>query len=136
MCIAALFIIVYIRKQLRCPLVGEWINKLVHPVGPDHLQPHGLLCSWNFPGKSTRVGCHFLLQGIFRTRGLNLCLLHLLHWQADSLPLRHLGSRPVDYYSAIKGNEPPKGILFSTKKRNDVNKKTLKARKKLVYMAK
>ena len=30
---------------------------------------------------------HSLLQGIFPTQGSNLCLLHLLHWQADSLPL-------------------------------------------------
>ena len=29
----------------------------------------------------------FLLQGIFPTQGLNLHLLHLLHQQADSLPL-------------------------------------------------
>ena len=34
----------------------------------------------------------FLLQGIFPTQGLNLHLLCLLHWQADSLPLNHLGS--------------------------------------------
>ena len=34
--------------------------------------------------------CHFLLQGIFLTQDLNLGLLHLLHWQADSLPLSHL----------------------------------------------
>ena len=33
--------------------------------------------------------CHFLLQGIFPTQGLNLCLLH---WQVDSLPLSHQGS--------------------------------------------
>ena len=33
-------------------------------------------------------GCHFLLQGIFLTQGLNLCLLRVLHWQADSLPPR------------------------------------------------
>ena len=46
-----------------------------------------LLCPWNFPGKNTGVGCHFLLQGIFPTPGSHLCLLHLLHWQADSLPL-------------------------------------------------
>ena len=31
---------------------------------------------WNFPGKSTGVGCHFLLQGIFPTQGLNPGLLH------------------------------------------------------------
>ena len=28
------------------------------------------------PGKNTGVGCHFLLQGIFPTQGLNLGLLH------------------------------------------------------------
>ena len=47
----------------------------------DSLQPHGLqptwlLCLWYFPGKNTGVGCHFLLQGIFPTRGSNLGLLH------------------------------------------------------------
>ena len=31
---------------------------------------------WNSPGKNTGVGCHFLLQGIFPTQGLNLGLLH------------------------------------------------------------
>ena len=35
------------------------------------------------------VSCHFLLQGIFLTQGSNP---GLLHWQADSLPLSHLGS--------------------------------------------
>ena len=33
--------------------------------------------SWDSPGKNTRVGCHFLLQGIFPTQELNLCLLNL-----------------------------------------------------------
>ena len=32
--------------------------------------------SWDFPGKSTGVGCHCLLQGIFLTQGLNPGLLH------------------------------------------------------------
>jgi len=40
-----------------------------------------------FPGKNTEVGCCFLLQGIFQAQGLSPCLLHLLHWQAGSLPL-------------------------------------------------
>ena len=35
------------------------------------------------------MGCHFLLQGIFPTQGLNLCLLH---WQVGSFPLNQLGS--------------------------------------------
>ena len=62
---------------------------LSYSVVSDSLWPHGLwsarlLCPWKFPGKNTRVICHFL------TQGLNLCLLHLRHWQADSLPLSHL----------------------------------------------
>ena len=32
--------------------------------------------AWNFSGKNTRVGCHFLFQGIFPTQGLNLCLIY------------------------------------------------------------
>ena len=34
-------------------------------------------------------------RGSFLTRGLNPCLLH---WQADSLPLRHLGSPSRKYW--------------------------------------
>ena len=36
----------------------------------------------------TGVGCHFLLQGIFLTQGLNPYLF--LCWQTDSLSLHHL----------------------------------------------
>ena len=50
------------------------------------------LLSMDFTGTNTEVGCHFLLQGIFLTQGLNLHLLHLGYWQADSLPLSHQGS--------------------------------------------
>ena len=35
-----------------------------------------LLCPWDFPGKGTGVGCHFLLQRIFPTQGSNPCLPH------------------------------------------------------------
>ena len=38
------------------------------------------------------MGCHALLQESFPTQGLNLRLLRLLHLQAGSLHLRHLGS--------------------------------------------
>ena len=36
---------------------------------------------WDSPDKSTRVGCHALLQG------WNPCLFCILHWQVGSLPL-------------------------------------------------
>ena len=42
---------------------------------------------WDFPGKNTGMGCHFLLQGIFLTQELNLHLLHcrqiLYHWATE-----------------------------------------------------
>ena len=38
---------------------------------PHVLQPARLLCPWNFLGKNTGVGYHFLLQRIFPTQGLN-----------------------------------------------------------------
>ena len=59
---------------------------------PHELQLTRLLYPWNFSGNNTGVGCHFLLHGIFPIQGLNPCFLHLLHWQADSSPLKHLGS--------------------------------------------
>ena len=40
------------------------------------LQPTRLLRPWDFPGKSTGVGCLFLLQGIFPTQGSNPGLRH------------------------------------------------------------
>ena len=61
----------------------------------DSLRPHGLYPTrlphpWDFLGKNTGVGCHFLLQGIFLTHGSNPCLLycrqtlyHLSHQSTD-----------------------------------------------------
>ena len=51
-----------------------------------------LLSPWNFPGKRTGVGSHFLCQDSFLTQGWNSHLLYLLHWQADSLPEVSLGN--------------------------------------------
>ena len=53
-----------------------------------------LLRQWDFPGKSTGVGCHFFLQGIFPTQGLKLDLLHCrqmfyhLSHQGSHMPCR------------------------------------------------
>ena len=50
-----------------------------------------LLSPWHFSGKNIGMGCYLLLQRISPTQGLNPCLLSLLHWQADSSQLSHLG---------------------------------------------
>jgi len=60
-------------SKLYCSLVAKSHPTLSHIHG---LQPTRLLCLWDFPGKNTGVGCHFLLQGIFPTHGLNLHHLH------------------------------------------------------------
>ena len=65
-----------------------------HSVVSDSSRP---LCPWNFPGKNTSVGCHFLLQGLFLTQGLSPGLLCLLRWQADSL-LSGLPGQPAHPY--------------------------------------
>ena len=42
---------------------------------PHALQSTRLLYPWDCPSKNTRVGCHFLLQGILQTQGWNSGLL-------------------------------------------------------------
>ena len=120
MFIAVLFTIARMWKQPRCPSTDEWIKSLWYIYTMEYccwwcliaksyltlfwpyaLLPARVLCLWDLPGKNTAVGCHFLIQGLFQTQGLNP---HLLHWQVDTLPLSLLGS-PMEYYLAIERNE-------------------------------
>ena len=85
----------------------------IRSVVSDSLPPHGpwparLLCPWDSPGKSTGVGCHALLQGIFPTQGLNL---HLLLWQTDCLPLSHQGSLIIRL-SEFSPDVSPRAVSF------------------------
>ena len=50
-------------------------GSFVTPWPVTHLQDCRVLCLWDFPGKSTGVGCHFFLQGFFSTQRWNLSLL-------------------------------------------------------------
>ena len=70
-------------------LVLRCCSALSNPLRLHGLRPTRLHCPWNFPGKNTGMGCHFLLQGIFPAQG---SILHLLHWQADSLLQCHMGN--------------------------------------------
>ena len=74
-------------------LVASVVSDFLQPLG---LQPIGLFCPWDSPGKNTGVGCHALLQGIFPTQGSNLQLMSpalaggfftsSATWEAPSLP--------------------------------------------------
>ena len=107
--------------QAVCVCVSELSHSVVSPsLPPYELKPARLLASWDFPDKNTGVGCHALLQGIFLTQRLNLSLLHLLHWQADSLPLCHLGSHGITLhpgkqkYATVGPGECQEGVMLKT----------------------
>ena len=74
---------VYVYVQ-QCQVLGCFCL-FSHSVVSNSLRP----CPWDSPGRNIEVGCHFLLQGIFLTQGLNLCLLYY-RWILYSLS--HRGS--------------------------------------------
>ena len=65
----------------------EWLQSdglcvLSCSVMSNCLWPHGLyparsFCPWNFPGKNTGVGCHFLLHWVLPSQGSNPSFLEL-----------------------------------------------------------
>ena len=75
-----------------------------------------LLCPWDFPGKSTGVGCHFFLQGIFQTQGLNPglpnCrqLLHRLsHQRNPNEDVSEMGPEAISI-AQVRGEEGCKAL--------------------------
>ena len=77
----------------------SWVCLLIYSVVSDSLNPPWTVAqqpplSMGVPSKNTGVGCHFLLQGISLTQGLNLCLLYcrnilycLSHWGSQELAI-------------------------------------------------
>ena len=108
---------------------------------PMDCSPLGSSVHWVILARILEGGCHFLLQGTFpekiqgrsSTQGSNLSLQHLLHWQADSLPLSHQGSprhevdvpqtnRLNEYMRKCMG-EPQSGLYWPAAPREASNKK-------------
>ena len=58
---------------------------------------HQAPLSMGFSKQEYWRGLHFLLQRIFLTQGLSLCLECLLHWQEGSWPLAPPGKPSVDH---------------------------------------
>ena len=85
-----------IRKIIFKLLINKCVcaNVLSHfwlfatPWTVDHQAPLSMEFS-----RQKHWSCHFLPCELFPTQGLNLCLLCLLHWQEDSLPLVPPGSQ-------------------------------------------
>ena len=58
------------KRSVKNDIVYVSVSAQLHPTLFDPSGPvaRRLLCPWNFPGKNTGVGCHFLLQGISQPR--------------------------------------------------------------------
>ena len=115
------YVFYYYPDILNCPLFSFissiWISKRIHTCTHtscmlshfSHVRlfetlwtvATRLLCPWDSPGKNTGVGCHGPLQGIFLTQESNPCLLCLLLWQTDCLPLVPPGKPHMLYSSAV-----------------------------------
>ena len=72
------------------------------PCNPMHCRSPGSSVCGDSPDKHTGVDCHFLLRGIFPIQGSNSPLLHLLHWQAGSLPLGATGEATMREHCCLK----------------------------------
>ena len=94
----------------------QWVAHQSHKmcsIQSDSLWPHGLqpirfLYRWNFPGKNTEVGCHFLLQRIFPTQGwTQVSYISCTGWWI-------LYYWDMDYLTHVlyKVKKAPKGILW------------------------
>ena len=62
----------YFAEYLCCCLVTQHIQLFVIPW---------ILCPWDFPGKNTGVGCHFLLQ-------LSACYAPDRLWEQSSIQIK------------------------------------------------
>ena len=78
-----------------CSVVSDSFQ-LMDCSPPDSIV-HGI-----FQTKIIGVGCHFLIQGIFLTRGLNLHLLNVLLWQVGSLPVEPSGKSKINKNKGVE----------------------------------
>ena len=117
------------KNKYKCAL-NIWLLLFSSEVIPNSLQalglqPISLVCLWDFPGKNTGTGCHFLLQGIFpiqRSKPHLLCLLLgrqiLYHWatcEADKyIKILEKHSSPLNLLDCQKLKEGEYWTLWNT----------------------
>ena len=80
---------------------------LSHSVVSHSLQPHGLwparlFCPWDFPGKNTGVGCHFLLQCV-KVKSPSRVRLFVTPWTAAYQAPLSMGFSRQEYWSGVPG---------------------------------
>ena len=85
---------------------------------PKDCSPPGSSVHGDSPDKNTGMGCHFLLQGIFLTRGSNPCFLRFLRRQVcyrretGHLLMTHFSTVPLGVSRVFTGSAWVEGSLF------------------------
>ena len=82
----------FLSITLLCVLSNTAVSNSLCPI--DYSSP-GFSAHGIFQAKIVEWGAISYSKGSSLTQRLNLCLLHLLHWQSDSSSLHHLGSSPI-----------------------------------------
>ena len=94
------------------------MSKSLRPCG---VYPTRILRPWDFPGKSTGVGCQSLLQGIFPTQGSNPGLLHcrqmLYRLSHQGSPHQSLPWSKAASFAPSHGEHQVRGAGFSVSDR-------------------
>ena len=83
----------------------------MHAYSQDSLRPPdcslpGSSVQGVIPARILECGAISSSRGIFSIQGSNPQLLELLHWQADSLPLSHLGSPYMGLQNDTRARSP------------------------------
>ena len=85
-------------EAIRCQ--SEVAQSCLTLCDPMDCSPPGSFHPWNFLGKSTGVGCHYLLQGIFPSQGSNQGPT----LQTDTLPSEPPGNQAFTNHKDSKLN--------------------------------
>ena len=85
-------------------------------VMSDSLRPHGLqptwlLCPWDFPGKSTGVGCHCLLHVWGMRKDEKFITLVYLQWKDDRFYTLLYPTQNDKHFLSLRLASPPAGLL-------------------------
>ena len=73
-------------SNIQSNVYAQLLGRVQLFCNPTDCSPPGSSVRGIFQARIPEWVCQFLLQGIFPTQGLNLCLLH---WSADSSPMSH-----------------------------------------------
>ena len=79
-------------------------------VRPHRRQPIRLLHPWDFPGRSTGVGCHFLLQRV-KVKSLSRVRLSVTPWTAAYQAPLSMGFSRQEYWSGSPVPPKVRGVV-------------------------